>query len=159
MFTFKNWKEVLQFVMWNYFPCFFFLTYIFYNFPFFIPGKQPYFEISKIDFANAFLSPGVNSRAELVPSPRACAWNGAPRPWLGDNNGVWRYMYITGVIRIDEQLSFILHRCVLVGYLHYSSSQVYNFPKLKVTNSIFSKTNNKIVEKLFTAKQHIRFKG
>jgi hypothetical protein len=30
-----------------------------------------------IDFASAFLSPGVNSRAELVPSPRACARNGA----------------------------------------------------------------------------------
>jgi hypothetical protein len=30
------------------------------------------------DFANAFLSPGVNSRAELVPS------HGAHRHWLGD---------------------------------------------------------------------------
>jgi hypothetical protein len=31
--------------------------------------------------ALAFVSPGVNSRAELVPSPRACARNGAPRRW------------------------------------------------------------------------------
>jgi hypothetical protein len=35
--------------------------------------------------ANAFVSPGVNSRGELVPSPRAYAWNGAPRRWLGDD--------------------------------------------------------------------------
>jgi hypothetical protein len=37
-----------------------------------------------LDFANAFVSPGVNSRGELVPSPRAYARNGAPRRWLGD---------------------------------------------------------------------------
>jgi hypothetical protein len=37
-----------------------------------------------LDFANAFLSPGVNSRAELVPSPRAYVRNSAPRRWLGD---------------------------------------------------------------------------
>jgi hypothetical protein len=30
-----------------------------------------------LDFANAFVSPGVNSRAELVPSPRAYARNGS----------------------------------------------------------------------------------
>jgi hypothetical protein len=36
-----------------------------------------------LDFANAFVSRGVNSRAELVPSPRAYARNGAPRRWLG----------------------------------------------------------------------------
>jgi hypothetical protein len=39
-----------------------------------------------LDFASAFLSPGVNSRAELVTSPRAYARNGAPRRWLGDQN-------------------------------------------------------------------------
>ena len=33
-----------------------------------------------LDFANFFLSPGVNSRAELVPS------HGAPRRWLGDKS-------------------------------------------------------------------------
>jgi hypothetical protein len=38
-----------------------------------------------LDFANAFVSPGVNSRTELVPSPRAYARNGAPRRWLGEN--------------------------------------------------------------------------
>jgi hypothetical protein len=38
-----------------------------------------------LDFANAFrFVYGVNSRAELVPSPRAYARNGAPRRWLGD---------------------------------------------------------------------------
>ena len=61
--------------MWNDFPsC---LTCIFYIFSFFIPGKQPYFEISVMithtsmnhapaifdDFAGVFLSPGVNIRA------------------------------------------------------------------------------------------------
>jgi hypothetical protein len=39
-----------------------------------------------LDFANAFLSPGVNSRAELVPSPRAYARKGAPRRWLWDDH-------------------------------------------------------------------------
>ena len=70
MFTFKNWKKVLQFVMWNDFPL---LSYVFfYIFASFTPTKQPYFEISEmtthtpcardywwtLDFANAFLSPG-----------------------------------------------------------------------------------------------------
>ena len=36
------------------------------------------------DFANAFLFPGVNSRAELVPLPRANARNGVLRRWIGD---------------------------------------------------------------------------
>jgi hypothetical protein len=41
-----------------------------------------------LDFANASLSPGVNSRAELVPSARANARNGTPRRWLGENDAV-----------------------------------------------------------------------
>ena len=69
--------------MWNDFPSF--LTSHFYIFSFFTPGKQSYFEISEmtthtpmnrtrdnwwtLDFASAFLSPGVNSRGELVPRP------------------------------------------------------------------------------------------
>jgi hypothetical protein len=32
-----------------------------------------------LNFANAFVSPGVNNRAEFVPSPRAYARKGAPR--------------------------------------------------------------------------------
>jgi hypothetical protein len=76
------------------------LSYMFFLniFASFTPGKQPYFEISEmtthtpcardiwwtLDFATAFLSPGVNSRAELVPSPRAYAQNGAARRWLGN---------------------------------------------------------------------------
>ena len=35
---------------------------------------------------NDFVSPGVNNRVELVPSPRTYARNGAPRRWLGENN-------------------------------------------------------------------------
>ena len=35
--------------------------------------------------ANAFVSPGVNSRGELVPSPWAYAHNGALRRWPGDD--------------------------------------------------------------------------
>jgi hypothetical protein len=35
-----------------------------------------------LDFANTFLSPGVNSRAELVPS------HGAQRRWPGDETSV-----------------------------------------------------------------------
>ena len=41
-----------------------------------------------LDFANAFLFPGVNSRTELVPSPRANARNGASRRWLGENTSL-----------------------------------------------------------------------
>jgi hypothetical protein len=65
-------------------------------------SNLPYFEISEddhplkivghardhwwtLDFANAFVSLGVNSRAKLAPSPRTYARNGAPRRWLGDN--------------------------------------------------------------------------
>jgi hypothetical protein len=47
-----------------------------------------------LDFANAFVSPGVNSRAELVPSPRS---------WLGDyfmifkhRNHSWSFVVIHG---------------------------------------------------------------
>ena len=39
---------------------------------------------SSMDFANAFVSISVNSRAELVASPQAYARNGAPRRWLGN---------------------------------------------------------------------------
>jgi hypothetical protein len=66
-------------------------------FAFFTPGKQPYFEISEDDhplnivgdrrprslmnfrLGYAFVSPGVNSRGELVP-----ASHGASRRRLGD---------------------------------------------------------------------------
>jgi hypothetical protein len=122
MFTFKNWKKVLQFVMWNHFTSF--LTCIFEIFPFFTPGKQPYFEISEmtthtpinrardiwwtLDFASAFFSPGVNSRAELVPSPRAYARNGAPRSWLGE---YCEYQWIFIVLTAKGAAS---HRQVLV---------------------------------------------
>jgi hypothetical protein len=37
-----------------------------------------------LDIVNAFLSPGVNIRAELVRSHQPYARNGAPRRWLGD---------------------------------------------------------------------------
>jgi hypothetical protein len=75
-------KKVFKFVMWSDFPGV--LTCIFYIFALFTPGRQPYFEISEMtthpkytvthargrwwtsDFANVFLSPGLNSRAELV---------------------------------------------------------------------------------------------
>ena len=61
---------------------------VFLIFAYFTPGKQLHFldqrdyhpriavrlrllmNFTTLDFANAFLSPGVNSRAELVPSPR-----------------------------------------------------------------------------------------
>jgi hypothetical protein len=91
--------------MWNDFPSF--PTCIFYICCFFTPSWQTaiYFKVSEmtthrtthsnpghardhwwtLNFANAFVSPGVNSRAELVPSPRAYARNGAPHRWLGDN--------------------------------------------------------------------------
>jgi hypothetical protein len=95
MFTFKNSKRcticyVKRFSKLSY-------MYFFIFFAFFTPGKQPYFEISDdhppntptslvsarghwrtLDFANAFVSPGVNSRGNLVPS------YGASRRRLGD---------------------------------------------------------------------------
>jgi hypothetical protein len=72
--------------------------YFFIFFAFFTPGKQPYFEITAISMmtthstplvsardhwwtlVNAFVSPGVNSRGELVPS------HGASRRRLGDKH-------------------------------------------------------------------------
>jgi hypothetical protein len=105
MLTFKNCKKIYNLLCETIFQAFF--TCIFYSFPIFTPGKQPYFEISAmtthtpcargiwwtLDFASAFLSPGVNSRAELVPSPRAYARNGAPRRWLGGKR-IWTYCRI-----------------------------------------------------------------
>jgi hypothetical protein len=44
-----------------------------------------------LDFANASLSPGVNSRVEVELSPRANARNGAPRRWHGDEEMVVQY--------------------------------------------------------------------
>jgi hypothetical protein len=46
MFTFKNCKKILQFVMCNDFPSF--LTCFFIIFASFTPGEQPYFEISEM---------------------------------------------------------------------------------------------------------------
>jgi hypothetical protein len=108
MFTFKHWKNVLQFVMWNDFPSF--LTCIFYIFPSSLLANSHILRSVRwppikpcardiwwtLDFASAFLSPGVNSRPELVPSPRAYARNGAPRRWLGKK------------VNMDKSVSFIL---------------------------------------------------
>jgi hypothetical protein len=47
-------------------------------------STHAYTHDTTLDFANAFLSPGVNRRAGLVPSPWADARNGASRRWLGD---------------------------------------------------------------------------
>jgi hypothetical protein len=84
MFTFKNWKNFYSLLCETIFQA----SYMYFlYFPFFTPGKQPYFEISEmtthtpcarniwrtLDLASAFLSPGVNSRTELVSSPRAYA--------------------------------------------------------------------------------------
>jgi hypothetical protein len=41
-------------------------------------------QIFQLLFANAFVFSDVNSRAELITSPRAYARNGAPRRWLGE---------------------------------------------------------------------------
>jgi hypothetical protein len=80
--------------------------YFFIIFCLFTPGKQPYFKLRSVrwppteprtvthtrdhwwtlDFANAFVSPGVNSRVELVPSPRAYAQNGASLRAVGSEN-------------------------------------------------------------------------
>ncbi len=43
------------------------------------PTMTPTFESAMLSFSS-----GLNSRAELVPSPRAYAQNGAPRRWLGE---------------------------------------------------------------------------
>jgi hypothetical protein len=89
---FKNGKKVLQFVMWNNFPSF--LTCIFLYFcPSLLANSHilrsvwwPPTDPRTVTHArdHAFVSPGVNSRAELVPSHRTYARNGTPRRWLGD---------------------------------------------------------------------------
>jgi uncharacterized protein with PQ loop repeat len=50
-----------------------------------------------LDFADVFVSPGVNSRTELVPSPQAYARNGASRRSLGD-----KYPPFLVIIRIER---------------------------------------------------------
>jgi hypothetical protein len=96
--------------------------YFFIFFAFFTPGKQPYSEISDdhpslvsardnwwtLDFANALVSPGVNSRGELVPS------HGASRRRLGDKlqghlytirrNQV--YIWILAYLDLHDSLSY-----------------------------------------------------
>ena len=42
--------------------------------------------VTNFPAAYAFLFPGVNSRAELVPSPRANSRNGASRRWFGNDS-------------------------------------------------------------------------
>jgi hypothetical protein len=52
-----------------------------------IPSLRPWDHCFRVasDFASAFLSPGVKSRTELVPSPRAYARNGVHNSrWLGN---------------------------------------------------------------------------
>ena len=64
----------------------------------------------------AFLFPGVNSRAELVPSPRANARNGASRRWLGDYS-VELSKYVQIVYRNGDTLlsaSFIYQTVIKV---------------------------------------------
>jgi hypothetical protein len=64
-----------------------------------------------LDFANAFLSPLVNSRAEWVPSPRAYARNDASRRWLGDET---RYK----INKLVHGKCFVLHfrTCMLLSF-------------------------------------------
>jgi hypothetical protein len=151
MFTFKNWKNVLQFVMWNDFPSF--LTCIFYIFPFFTPGKQSYFEISEmtthtpmnrasdiwwtLDFTSAFLSPGVNSRAELLPSPRAYARNGAPRRWLGDYTkvrflmpeGMWLHFSQLLLVRTDKCIKYTLKISIMLENIYQAREHLLCRPE------------------------------
>jgi hypothetical protein len=91
MFTFKNWKkfynllcETFSKLPYMYFLYFSLLhswqTAIFWDQcmrwpPIYTPCARDIWWT--LDFASAFLYPGVNSRAELVPSPRAYTWNGA----------------------------------------------------------------------------------
>ena len=42
-------------------------------------------KLDELQASHGFLKCRKNSRAELVPSPRAHARNGASRRWLGDN--------------------------------------------------------------------------
>jgi hypothetical protein len=102
MLRLKNFKKFYNLLYETIFQTFLHVFFIF--FAFFTPGKQPILRSVRwpptqnpkrtvthardhwwtLDLANAFVSPDVNSRAELVPSPRAYAPNGALRRWLGD---------------------------------------------------------------------------
>ena len=41
-------------------------------------------KLDELQASHGFLKCRKNSRAELVPSPRSYAWNGASHRWLGD---------------------------------------------------------------------------
>jgi hypothetical protein len=125
------------------------LSYMYFlYFPFFTPGRQPYFEISEmtthtpmnrardiwwtLDFASAFLSPGVNSRGELVPSPGAYARNGERR-WLRDNNyntllryyayyAYYAYFFFTTILTLTALLHLLFFTTILHLLRHYATT-------------------------------------
>jgi hypothetical protein len=68
-----------------------------------------------LDLANAFVSPGVNCRGELVRSPRAYARNGAPRHWLGDYNTRSAMNYRSHACRTNLYFLYFLYFL----YKHY----------------------------------------
>jgi hypothetical protein len=76
-----------------------------------------------LDFANAFVCPGVNSRAELMPSPWAYARNGAPRRWLGDETWQWPDNVLQQASH-QSQIRFRLH-CFLPVYTILSYIQLF----------------------------------
>jgi hypothetical protein len=126
-----------------------FLHVLFYIFPFFTPGKQPYFEINEmtthtpcardiwwtLDFASAFHFPGVNSRTEFVPSPRAYGRNGVLRRSLG--NKVWSNT--AAPILKDSFIS----RNILLNNYNLRNSQ---------TDLILPKPNREFLKRIFKYK-------
>ena len=64
----------------------------------------------------AFLFPGVNSRAELVPSPRANAPNGASRRWLGDKGRRSRTPPVYSLFKFQSKFMFCIKMkdCLLI---------------------------------------------
>jgi hypothetical protein len=117
-------RKVLEFVMWNDFQSF--LTCIFYIFPFFTPGKQPYFEISDMTthtpmnhardiwwtlyFASAFHQDSTHLRDVTInASARLLSPTAIIQKYLGSNGfKTFSFWWNRKMISLEHQTKWVL---------------------------------------------------
>ena len=93
-----------------------------------------------LDFANAFVSPGVNSRAELVPSPRAYAQNGVPRRWFGEMLSItpWQMCAISPLATVVQNTFSFRTSLSAMWSLYIAGPALYAFLILEQLSELFS---------------------
>jgi hypothetical protein len=97
-----------------------------------------------LDLANASLSPGVNSRAELVPSPRA----NAQRRWLGDKRTLFNAAFFSYRMNVYWNVGGILMMRTpndFVKSMWLFSNLALNFPIWLIYTTIKSKHGNEAI--------------